>query len=125
MKLITGMALARMLTNAGNDVQMWSALPEEIEEYSTTRRHRNLPNMIIPDEMQFTTDLEEACTDKDILLFAVPSVVSFATLNHYTGLYVSSSRMLVAVYGTEGVSRNRPTLNGNAFGWSKNAKTSN
>ena len=69
-----GMALARMLCNAGNEVQVWSALPEEIEEYSTTRRHRNLPNMIIPDEMLFTLSLEEACTDKDILLFAVPSV---------------------------------------------------
>lgn len=69
-----GMALARMLTLAGNYVQMWSALPEEIEEYSTTRRHRNLPNMVIPDEMEFTLNLEEACKDKDVLLFAVPSV---------------------------------------------------
>lgn len=69
-----GMALARMLCNTGNDVQVWSALEAEIDEYSTTRRHRNLPNMIIPDEMRFTKDLEEVCTDKDILLFAVPSV---------------------------------------------------
>ena len=69
-----GMALARMLTLAGNYVQMWSALPDEIEEYSTTRRHRNLPNMVIPDDMEFTFSLEEACMDKDILLFAVPSV---------------------------------------------------
>ena len=69
-----GMALARMLTLAGNYVQVWSALPDEIEEYSTTRRHRNLPNMVIPEEMDFTLDLEEVCTDKDILLFAVPSV---------------------------------------------------
>ena len=69
-----GMALARMLCNSGKKVQVWSALSFEIEEYSTTRRHRNLPNMIIPDEMDFTCDLEEVCTDKDILLFAVPSV---------------------------------------------------
>lgn len=69
-----GMALARMLTLAGNKVQMWSALPDEIREYSTTRRHRNLPNMVIPSEMDFTLNLEEACTGKDILLFAVPSV---------------------------------------------------
>lgn len=69
-----GMALARMLTINGNSVQVWSALPEEIKEYSSTRRHRNLPNMIVPDEMLFTVDLEEVCTDKDVLLFAVPSV---------------------------------------------------
>lgn len=69
-----GMALARMLCNSGHNVIVWSALPDEIEEYSTTRRHRNLPNMVIPDEMDFTVDLETACRDKDILLFAVPSV---------------------------------------------------
>ena len=69
-----GMALARMLCLSGKTVQVWSALPEEIEEYSSTRRHRNLPNMVIPDEMLFTLSLEEVCTDKDVLLFAVPSV---------------------------------------------------
>ena len=69
-----GMALARMLSNSGKMVMVWSALSFEIEEYSTTRRHRNLPNMIIPDEIEFTSDLKEVCTDKDILLFAVPSV---------------------------------------------------
>ena len=69
-----GMALARMLSNSGKKVQVWSALPDEIEEYSTTRRHRNLPDMIIPDEIDFTGDLRTVCTDKDILLFAVPSV---------------------------------------------------
>lgn len=68
------MALARMLSLAGNSVQVWSALPDEIDEYSTTRRHRNLPNMVIPDEMEFTLSLETVCEGKDILLFAVPSV---------------------------------------------------
>ena len=69
-----GMALARMLCNDGKEVQVWSALPDEIEEYSRTRRHRNLTNMIIPDEIDFTGDIKEVCSGKDILLFAVPSV---------------------------------------------------
>ena len=69
-----GMALARMLSNSGKKVQVWSALPDEIEEYSTTRRHRNLSKMVIPDEIDFTGDIKEVCTDKDILLFAVPSI---------------------------------------------------
>ena len=36
-----GMALARMLCNAGNDVTVWSALGEEIDAFSSTRRHPN------------------------------------------------------------------------------------
>ncbi len=69
-----GMALARMLTNCGHDVTVWSALPEEIDEMCRTRRQRNLPDMVIPEATKFTKEIEEVCADKEILLFAVPSV---------------------------------------------------
>ena len=69
-----GMALARMLANMQYSVTVWSALEREVDEYSRTRRHPNLPGMVIPDSIVFTGNAEEACTDKDILLFAVPSV---------------------------------------------------
>ena len=69
-----GMALARMLCNSGNEIVVWSALKNEVEEYSRTRRHPNLPGMIIPDEIIFTPDIEQAVSGKDIVLFAVPSV---------------------------------------------------
>ena len=69
-----GMALARMLCNAGNEVIVWSAIGAEIDELSTSRRHPKLPDMVIPQELQFTKSIEEVCRGKDILLFAVPSV---------------------------------------------------
>lgn len=69
-----GMALARMLTVSGHDVTVWSALPEEIDEMSATRLHKNLPGMIIPVETGLTKDAGKVCRNKDILLFAVPSV---------------------------------------------------
>ena len=68
-----GMALARMLQLSGNQVTVWSALEKEIDEFSATRRHPNLPGMVIPEELGFTKDMEEVCKDKEILLFAVPS----------------------------------------------------
>ena len=74
-----GMALARMLCVSGNQVTVWSALPQEIEELSVTRRHRNLPGMEIPEELLFTVDMEEVCRGKEILLFAVPSPFVRAT----------------------------------------------
>ena len=43
-----GMALARMLCVSGHEVTVWSALPEEIDTLSTTRVHKNLPGMTIP-----------------------------------------------------------------------------
>lgn len=69
-----GMALARMLCVSGHEVTVWSALPEEIDTLSTTRVHKNLPGMTIPQELGFTRSIEEACTGKDIVMFAVPSV---------------------------------------------------
>lgn len=68
-----GMALARMLCLSGHQVTVWSALEREIDEFSTTRRHPNLPGMVIPEEIRFTKDMEEVCREKEILLFAVPS----------------------------------------------------
>ena len=69
-----GIALARMLTNIGHEVTVWSALPEEIDELAATRRQKNLPYLIIPQATRFTKALEEVCREKDILLFVVPSV---------------------------------------------------
>ena len=69
-----GMALARMLANDNYDVTVWSALEKEIDELSQSRRHKNLPGMIIPDSICFTKDIAEVCRDKEILLFAVPSL---------------------------------------------------
>ncbi len=69
-----GMALARMLCNSGSEVTVWSALEREVEEYAATRVHPNLPGMKIPEQIVFTGDMQETVKDKDILLFAVPSV---------------------------------------------------
>ena len=73
------MALARMLCVSGHDVLVWSAIEQEIDNLSATRIHPNLPGMKIPAELQFTKNIEDVCKDKDIVLFAVPSVFVRAT----------------------------------------------
>ena len=55
-----GMALTRMLANEGHRTTVWSALPEEIETYSKTRRQPNLPGMVIPDSVRCTTEIADA-----------------------------------------------------------------
>lgn len=85
-----GMALARMLCNSGFQVLVWSALNAEVEELEKTRRQKNLPNMEIPTAISFTSRINEACINKDILLFAVPSI------------YVRSTAKLAAPYVPDG-----------------------
>lgn len=69
-----GMALSRMLSNSGHRVTVWSAIGREVTEFAKTRVHPNLPGMVIPEEVAFTGDIRTAAREKDILLFAVPSV---------------------------------------------------
>lgn len=91
-----GMALARMLCNNENRVTVWSALAREVEEFSATRRHPNLPGMVIPQEIRFTGEIREACQGMDILLFAVPSPYVRATARQ-AAPYVSQGQIIVDV----------------------------
>ena len=69
-----GMALAAELSRGGHDVTVWSAVEREIDEFSSTRRHPNLPGMAIPDAVRFTKEIASVCEKKEVLVFAVPSV---------------------------------------------------
>ena len=91
-----GMALARMLCVSGHRVSVWSALTNEVEEFSATRRHPNLPGMVIPEEISFTGDIAEICKDKDILLFAVPSPFVRATARK-AAPYIPNGQIIVDV----------------------------
>ncbi len=75
-----GIALARMLANDDYDVKVWSAIESEVDELSEKRVHRNLPGADIPESIVFTKDIKEVCRDKEILLFAVPSVYVRSTV---------------------------------------------
>ncbi len=68
-----GIALARIMSNCSHEVTVWSALPDEINALTKTRRQCNLPDMVIPDEIRFTAELHEVCQEKDVLFLAVPS----------------------------------------------------
>ena len=91
-----GMALARMLYNSGHEVAVWSAIEKEIEEFSQTRRHPNLPEMAIPDGIVFTKNMELACRNQDILLFAVPSVFVRTTARK-AAPYIADGQIIVDV----------------------------
>ena len=91
-----GVALARMLSNAGNAVMIWSALEQEIDALSATRRHPNLPGMEIPEAVTYTKSIQTVCEGMDILLFAVPSPFVRATARK-AAPYVADGQIIVDV----------------------------
>ncbi len=69
-----GTALAIQLAENDNEVTLWSKLPREIEALRADRKKvPNLPDAVLQDSVILTTDLEEACKDKDLIVFAVAS----------------------------------------------------
>ena len=69
-----GTALAVLLTGNGYEVELWSAVPAEVEALTATRRHPNLGDTPIPEKIRVTGDLEQAMKDKELLVLSVPSV---------------------------------------------------
>ncbi len=68
-----GIALAKMLANTGYDVTVWSAVKKELDVLMQTHTHPNLKDAVIPESIEFTSELEKACKGKDIIIFAVAS----------------------------------------------------
>ena len=91
-----GITLARMLCLAGHDVMIWSAIEKEIDALSATRKHPNLADIELPQQITYTKDIKCVCSEKDILLFAVPSPFVRATARK-AAPYVSSEQILVDV----------------------------
>ncbi len=69
-----GTALAVLLVQNGCQATLWSAFEDEAKVLCTARKHPNLPDAVIPQQMEITTDLKKDMEDKDILVLAVPSI---------------------------------------------------
>ena len=91
-----GIALARLLCNAGHDVTVWSAIESEIDTLSSTRMHPNLPGIELPEDMKYTKDIANACAGMDLVLFAVPSVFVRATAKR-ASQYIADGQIIVDV----------------------------
>ena len=92
-----GTALELLLHKNGHEVTVWSISQEEVDMLAGEREHKSkLPGVKIPEEMRFTTNLEEAVTGKDFLLLAVPSPFTRNTARSMKP-YVAEGQIIVDV----------------------------
>lgn len=69
-----GTALAVLCYNNGHNVTIWSKFSEEVEMLRSKRELvGRLPGLKISEEIHIEDNLEKACTNQDIIVFAVPS----------------------------------------------------
>lgn len=91
-----GMTIARTLALTGHDVEVWSISGVEIDELDSTRRHKFLPNMVIPDVVKFTKSIEKITSNKDILICALPSIYIRSTMK-IAREYINEGQIIVNV----------------------------
>lgn len=69
-----GTALAVLLHKNGNHITVWSVMEDEIRMLQTEHEQKDkLPGVKLPEDMDFTTNLEQTVRGKDVLVLAVPS----------------------------------------------------
>lgn len=68
-----GTALANLMAYQGHDIILWSSFASECEELKRTLHHPHLDCSLSPD-IVFTNDISLACKDRDIIIFATPSL---------------------------------------------------
>lgn len=92
-----GTALAKLLSDNGHRVTVYSAIASEIDMLNEYHEQKEkLPGVMLPEEMVFTADLEEAMKDKDILVLAVPSPFTRSTAKNMSR-YARKGQMIVSV----------------------------
>lgn len=75
-----GIALSVLLAKNGHEITVWSAISDEIDILESTHTHKNLPGLIIPNEINYTKDITEVAKN-NILLIVVPSAFVRSTVN--------------------------------------------
>lgn len=69
-----GIALTVLLSGNGHDVTVWSIDANEIDMLNTYREHKTkLAGVKVDEKVVFTTDVELACKDAEMLVMVVPS----------------------------------------------------
>lgn len=92
-----GTALAVLLHNNGNEVTIWSVIPEEVTMLREKRQHETkLPGVVLAPEIDVTGDLKEAMTGRDVLVLAVPSPFTRSTA-HSMSEFCTEGQIIVDV----------------------------
>jgi glycerol-3-phosphate dehydrogenase (NAD(P)+) len=92
-----GIALAKVLHTNGHQVVVWSIVESEVEMLREKHEHvEKLPGVKLPEDMEFTTDMETAVLDKEYLILAVPSVFTRSTARSMAP-FVKAGQVVVCV----------------------------
>ena len=92
-----GIALTVLLTENGHEVTVWSVDKDEIDMLNTYREHKTkLPDVKIDERVIFTTDVELAVKEAELIVMVVPSPFIRSTAKRIAD-YVNENQIVVNV----------------------------
>jgi glycerol-3-phosphate dehydrogenase (NAD(P)+) len=97
-----GTAFAKVLADAGADVVLWGRRAEVVDEIQTDHVNRQyLPDIVLPQAVQATTDGEKALTDAEVVVLALPSQNLRAILGHLSPFLPARAIVVSLMKGVE------------------------
>ncbi len=97
-----GTALAIMLAGHGHDVALWSKVESEVTMLQENREHKDrLPGVKLPDSIVVTSNLQEACTGRDLIVFSVASPFVRSTAKEAASYITAGQRIVNVAKGIE------------------------
>ena len=92
-----GTALSKVVADNGHEVTVWSIVESEIEMLKAEHEHKDkLPGVNLPEQIVYTTKIEEAIAGMDVCVLAVPSPFTRST-SKMMAPYVKQGQIIVNV----------------------------
>jgi glycerol-3-phosphate dehydrogenase (NAD(P)+) len=100
-----GTAMSILLSKNGNSVKLWSPIMDEISMLEANREHvTRLPGVKIPENVVFTTDIELAVKDCEVVVLAVPSQTTRQNCKTISNIISKNTIVVTCSKGIEDVS---------------------
>lgn len=97
-----GMALATALKRKNNQITMWTNFTSEKEKLEQERGNEKvLPGIILDKEIEITCDMKQACTEKELIILAIPIAHLETTIIKVKDFIEEQTALCIATKGIE------------------------
>ena len=91
-----GTALANLFRKYGHEVSLWSRKQEDTDNLIKTRRHKYIEEVLLEEDIFYTSSLEDAMKNKEIVIIAVPSV-AIRSVAEQIKEFITSEQIIISV----------------------------
>lgn len=96
-----GLGLSNMLNKNNHDITLWTKFEEEKNMLEREHQVKTLPNINLPDNFKYSTNLEEAIKDSKLIIIAVPAGAVNDVSKELAKYYKKEQHICIASKGIE------------------------